>query len=313
MPDDIDFRHLRTLALLLEVRSLTQAAQILDVGQPTVSKALSRLRAYFGDPLLVRVGSAMQATPKALALAEPLRELLATSDSLRASTFGFDPASSDREFTVLVTEVGMLQVTPPLMQRFCTAGSRLRLRALPLDTRAFEGRLESGEADMAIGAFPKAGSALRRQHLYDDGYLGVARRNHPRLDTLHTTEGFFGEQHVAVIGATVGHAPHRGLDRVLSSRLASGQARVQVPNFIAAAFVVSRTDSVATLPARLADFIADDLGLASFRPPLDLPPIRIDQLWHERMQHDQAHRWLRATVFSLFGPVSHKDLGPPET
>jgi DNA-binding transcriptional LysR family regulator len=52
--DDISLRHLRVLTLLLEVGSLTRAAQILDTTQPTVSKILTKLRAHFGDPLFVR-------------------------------------------------------------------------------------------------------------------------------------------------------------------------------------------------------------------------------------------------------------------
>src|ERR1700741_198950 len=63
---DISLRHLKALSLLLEVRSLTKAAEILEVNQPTVSKMLVRLRAHFGDPLFVRVGLSMQPTPRAL-------------------------------------------------------------------------------------------------------------------------------------------------------------------------------------------------------------------------------------------------------
>ena len=77
--DDISLRHLRVLTLLLEVGSLTRAAQILDTTQPTVSKILTKLRAHFGDPLFVRVGLSMHPTPKAIELAQPLKELLRTS------------------------------------------------------------------------------------------------------------------------------------------------------------------------------------------------------------------------------------------
>ena len=174
MEDDISLRHLKALSLLLEVGSLTQAAQILGVSQPSVSKALARLRSHFGDPLLVRVGSVMRPTPKAAALAQPLRALLTASDALRASTQAFDPATSTRQFTCLVTEVGMIQFIPSLMRRLEQAGRGISLRALPLDSRPFEPRLEAGEADVAVGYFPEAAATMRRQRLYADGYLSVA-------------------------------------------------------------------------------------------------------------------------------------------
>src|SRR5882757_6234704 len=96
--DNISLRHLRVLTLLLEVGSLTRAAQILDTTQPTISKILTKLRVHFGDPLFVRVGLSMHPTPKAIELAQPLRGLLTASDAMRSSTSSFDPGSSAREF-----------------------------------------------------------------------------------------------------------------------------------------------------------------------------------------------------------------------
>lgn len=151
---DISFRHLKVLSLLLEVQSLTRAAEILNSNQPTVSKILAKLRAHFDDPLFVRVGLAMHPTPKALEIVEPLRALLEVSESLRASSSKFAPDSSNREFKVLVTEGGMIRLLPPLMHDFERAGRGLRLKALPFDSREFAAKLETGEADVALGGVP---------------------------------------------------------------------------------------------------------------------------------------------------------------
>jgi DNA-binding transcriptional LysR family regulator len=301
MDEDISLKHLRVLSLLLEVGSLTQAAQILGVSQPTVSKALARLRQHFGDPLMVRVGAVMRPTPKALEMAEPLRALLTASGALRASTRPFDPASSTREFTCLVTEVGMVQFIPALMRRLEQAGPGLSLRALPLDNRPFEPRLEAGEADVAVGFLPEAAGAIRRQRLYADGYLSVARADHPRRTALATDKGFWAERHVLMATPGAGRAANRQLDDILAARLKPGQVQVRVPSFLAGAFVASRTDAVATLPLKLAETLASDLGLYVFEPPFEAKPIEIDQFWHERMHQDEGHRWLRATIFSLVG------------
>jgi len=297
--DDISLRDLKALVLLLEVGSLTRAAETLDLSQPSLSKILRRLRAHFGDPLLVRVGLGMRPTPKAAQLLEPLRGVLAASDKLRASTREFDPARSDREFTVLVTEVGMIQAVPVLMRRLEEMGPKLRLRALPLDSRPLEARLEAGEADLAIGAFPGAAPSLRRQSLYLDPFASVVRRGHPRLAELGAPDGFRNERHIAVVASTTGHAAHRLLERAFAAEIGPDQVLVRAPSFVANAFLASRTDGVATIPRKLAEFLSEDLGLVLFEPPLALEPIGIDQLWHERMQQDQGHRWFRAEVFDL--------------
>lgn len=299
MDEDISLGRLKVLSLLLEVGSLTQAAQILGMSQPSVSKALARLRAHFDDPLLVRVGSTMRPTPKALALVEPLRALLTASGALRSSGRTFDPATSSREFACLVTEVGMVQFIPALMQRLEQAGPGLSLRAVPLDAGPFEPRLEAGEADLAVGFFPEAALGLRRQKLYADGFLSVARKDHPRLDRLATEAGFWAERHVLMATPGAGRAANRQLEQILAARLKPSQVQVRVPNFLAGAFVASRTDVVATLPRRLVETLAEELGLHAFPPPIEAEPIQIEQFWHERMHQDQGHRWLRATIFQM--------------
>jgi DNA-binding transcriptional LysR family regulator len=298
--DDIGLRHLRVLTLLLEVRSLTRAAEILDTTQSSVSKTLSKLRAHFGDPLLVRVGLAMHPTPKAIELAQPLRGLLNASDAMRSSTLSFDPKSSSREFSVLVTEVGMIQLVPPLMSHLEKAGRDLRLKAVPLDSRPFGARLEAGEADIALGAFPSAAPTMRRQRLYSDGYVSVVRKAHPRLGKLTKATSFLSERHIVVTSSNTGHAAHRALEQVFSSKLEHDRVLVRVPSFVTAAFVASRTDGVATMPAKLAHYLIDDLALAAFRTPLNLPRIEICQFWHERVHEDQGHRWFRAAIYELF-------------
>ena len=298
--NDVSLGDLGALVLLLEVGSLTRAAETLGISQPSLSKVLRRLRGHFGDPLLVRVGLSMRATPKAEQLLEPLRSLLAASDLLRASTRDFETSTSDREFSILVTEVGMIQTVPLLMRRLQARGPKLRLRALPLDTRPLEARLEAGEADLAIGAFPQAAPTLRRQGLYADPFASVVRRGHPRLKDLRKLDGFMRERHIVVVASPTGHAAHRRLERAFGAALEPEQVQVRVPSFVACAFLASRTDGVATIPLKLAEFLAEDLGLELFEPPLELEPIGIDQFWHERMQQDRGHRWFRAEVFDLF-------------
>lgn len=311
--DDISLRHLKVLTLLLEVGSLTRAAQILDTTQPTISKILTKLRAHFNDPLLVRVGLAMHPTPKAQELIKPLRELLTTSATMRASTSSFDPKTSTREFSALVTEVGMTQLVPPLMGYLEREGPGLRLRAIPLDSRQFEARLEAGEADVALGSFPAAAANMRRQRLYADPYVSVVRKGHPRLGKIEKADAFLRERHVMVISSNTGHAAHQILEDMFSSKLDTDRIHVRVPSFLTSAFVASRTDAIGTLPGRLAEFLADDLKLAIFPTPLPLPRIEISQFWHERVHRDEGHRWFRSAVYSLFAPERLKIAAKPKS
>jgi DNA-binding transcriptional LysR family regulator len=96
-------------------------------------------------------------------------------DRRNALEASFNPSTSDRVFKVLVSNVGAILFLPPLVTRVAVEGGRLGVRAVPLDSRHFELKLESGEADLALGAFPGAPRGLKRQRLYFSNYLSVVR------------------------------------------------------------------------------------------------------------------------------------------
>src|SRR3954471_12213776 len=112
---ELDLHHLKILHVLLAERSLTRAAASLDLTQPAISKTLARLRTYFGDPLFVRVGMRMEPTPKAMQLAEPVKAILERMRDLRNEQEAFDPARSERTFSLFMVDAAVVQMLPPLL------------------------------------------------------------------------------------------------------------------------------------------------------------------------------------------------------
>jgi len=297
---DIDFRDLRVLDALIREGSITRAARVLETTQPAISKLLRRLRVRFADPLVVRRGSGVQPTARAMEMAAQIRALLDMADSLWQERMPFDPKKSEKIFSLLLTDVGMVRFLPSLIARLADLAPNIKVRALPLDSRHFALKLESGEADLALGAFPKAAGYLRMQRLFSDGYASVVRRGHPRATEARTRKGFLGERHILITASETGHAAHLETQRVLTRSIAPSNILLQVPSFIAGAIVASQTDGVATLPANLAALVAAPLGMSVFNTPVALPRIEIAQYWHERYHRDPAHRWLRSITFELF-------------
>ena len=297
---DLDFRDLRVLDTLIREGSITRTAQVLETTQPAISKLLRRLRLRFADPLVVRRGSGVQPTARAVEMAAQVRALLDMADSLWQERMPFDPKKSVKTFSLLLTDVGMVRFLPPLVARLADLAPNIKVRALPLDSRHFALKLESGEADLALGAFPKAAGYLRLQRLFSDGYASVVRQGHPRAAEARTRRGFLAEQHILITSSETGHAAHLETERVLTRAIAPSNILLQVPSFIAGAIVASQTDGVATLPANLAALVATPLGMSVFRTPVSLPRIEIAQYWHERYHRDPAHKWLRSITYELF-------------
>src|SRR5258708_20508676 len=110
---DLDLNLVRALEVLLVERSVGRAASRLGLSQPAMSHALKRLRTALKDPLLVRVGSEMDLTPRAQSLREPVAQALAAARRLLEPAL-FDAATSHRRFTTMMPDVAASLIPPTL-------------------------------------------------------------------------------------------------------------------------------------------------------------------------------------------------------
>ena len=78
---NLDLNLLVALDVLLAERNVSRAAEQMNITQSAMSNTLARLRDYFGDDLLVRVGRGFALTPRADLLREPVRDILVRVES----------------------------------------------------------------------------------------------------------------------------------------------------------------------------------------------------------------------------------------
>ena len=87
----LDLNLLVSLDALLTERSVTRAAQRLNLSQPALSASLARLRLHFNDQILSREGNSYQLTPLASRLAEQTGLALDAAQRVFASQAAWDP------------------------------------------------------------------------------------------------------------------------------------------------------------------------------------------------------------------------------
>ena len=144
----IDFNLLLALQVLLEERSVSKAAQRLNITQPAMSKTLSRLRATFDDPLFTRSSRSIQPTPRALELAPDLQDILGGIGRLVGGS-EFDPKDFAGEFTIALSEYIGATLLPTLVQELHRQAPRLSIRTITRVENQLE-HLTSGQLDFAI-------------------------------------------------------------------------------------------------------------------------------------------------------------------
>jgi len=284
----LDLNLLVALDALLRETSVSRAAMRIGLSQPAASHALQRLRDVLGDPLLVRVGSRMELTPRAQALRTPLAQTL---DQVRGLFIpeAFDAASSDRVFRLMMPDLAVELLVPPLMERVSRLAPNVQLDIVPWRGPA----IFTAEFARTIDFVISIGNAFRgfhRQLLYTDRDALAVRRGHPAGARLARRSVFLDARHVAVVirGQNIDLIDEWLLGKGIERRIA-----LVVPGYIEALHIVARTDLVAFVPGRLIATLAKPLSLRAIAPPLD-PGIDEQYLFFPtRAQFDPGSIWLR--------------------
>jgi len=301
---EIDFNLLIALEALLAEGTVAGAARRLKLSESAMSRTLARLRAATGDPILVRAGRDMVATPRAEELRRRVRELTQEVRSvLQPAGEAFDPKSLDRIFTIRANESFAETFAARLVASAAETAPRVRLNFMPKADKS-PAPLREGLIDLDVGVLNgEAGPEVRVQALCRDYFLGVARAGHPLFDGAITVELYASFGHVVSSRHGRFQSP---VDAALTANGVTRRVAAVVQSFPAALAIVSRSDLLSAMPASyLAASMEFRTGLRTFDLPVETEAITVSQMWHPRMEADPGHRWLRGLILATCGNLGH--------
>ncbi len=299
MPE-VDLNLLVALDALLADGSVAGAARRLGLSASAMSRALARLRAATGDPLLVRAGRGLTPTPRAAELRERVRDLAqGVRAVLRPGGAELDVSALKRTFTIRANEGFVEAFAGRIVAAATAAAPGVRLRFAPKPDKNVQ-PLRDGLVDLEIGVLGETGPELRVQALFRDRFVGVVRKGHPLVAAGEITpERYAAFGHVV---ASRRGRPNGPVDQALAALGLARSVVTVVPGFSAAVAVACASDLVAlvtnsflTVPDEHRTEAAR-AGVQSFPLPVSTEPITVSQLWHPRVDADPAHRWLRGLV-----------------
>ena len=302
----LDLNLLVAFDALLTERSVTRAAERVGLRQSAMSHALARLRVLFGDELLTRAPDGMRPTPRAAALAAPVRAALAQIQDLVARPAAFDPATAEQVFKIGVPDSVEVLLFPSLLDYICrhAPGIRLRLHSI-IDPAQVLDDLDAGRFDIAfgLGAFPSGRTHHKQRQLLTERYLCMFNAALVGLEPPISLKDYIALPHVLT-------SLREGERGVVDDALAAiGQRRsiaLITPRFLAVPFLVQGAPVVTTMFSRLARRFASSLGLSLSPPPVGLPEIPISLLWHASFDRDPGHLWLRQTIMRFAAEIAHE-------
>lgn len=300
-----DLNLLTALDVLLTEGSVARAARTLGLSDSAMSRTLLRLRLATNDPLLVRAGRGLVATPHATALRERVRTLTNEVKSvLQPANTGLDLAALDRTFTIRANEGFVDAFAARLVEAMTQAAPQVRLRFAPKPDKDVR-PLRDGSVDLDIGVLGDTGPEVKIQSLFQDHFVGVVRQGHPLASGKVTPARYATHGHVVASRRGRTRGP---VDVALNALGLQRRVIVVVPSFPAALAIAATSDLVGLVTSSFLRTGHD--GPASpnrppvhrFTLPVETSPITVSQMWHPRIDADPAHRWLRHMVLSACRP-----------
>ncbi|MFT4210332.1 MAG: LysR family transcriptional regulator [Microbacterium sp.] len=293
-----DLDLLVCLRVLLEECNVTRAAERLQMGQPAMSVALSRLRLQFGDDLLVRVGREFELTAFARSLRSQVEHSVSLIDEVLGATEPFDPSTSVRSFSLVAPDHVVAELWPSMARIAADApGLSFEIVAEPAEPVTNDQALLKRD----YVTVPPAGDMMSETAtLYRDRFvcvLDAANRERPADGEPISWDAFRRLPHVVAKAEKDFRSP---VDLVLGELGFAREPVVRLTSYLQLPAAVAGTDLCAVVPERVARRLAAATGTVI----AELPFGPIDSLtalwWHPARRGDPGHAWLTARLIAEF-------------
>lgn len=298
---------LEFITLLVKNKHLGMTAQRLGISEPSASRMLTAARDVFSDPLFVRHGRGLAPTHRALSIAERAPGLLEAMRALCDDEV-FVPARLERVFRFACLDNAIAMVLDAVMPAFMDAAPRAGISLRMHDERTIEA-LRAGELDLAIFPAVNLPDDFGSAPLLETSYVNVVRAEHPLAGLAGTdevAENIRNFRRIQIVVHPDTDPIDGGIPGPAKVPFAAGGTAVWTDSWLGALLLLQHTDTVAALPWRTAERIAEAMPLVALSAIPEAPVLKPSLIWHKRHQSDPAFVWLR----SLF--AANVPYGPDE-
>ena len=303
----VDVNLLVLFHVVLEEGNVGRAADRMQLTSSAVSHGLARLRRLLGDPLFLRTPKGIVPTARALALREPVAEILSLVQGVLRTAVPFDPATSSRRFVIGAPDAVLASTATSLVKRISAVapGVDIGLTHLmpqpsgrPTDNpwEKCLNQIEQREVDVALLPIREVPPRFEAHWLYDEDFVVAMRKGHP-FARDPTEANFCAAKHLLVSSSA---DPQGFVDQALHKRGRKRRVALTVPSFMVALEHVAHSDLLAALPRQIVRRHAVRFGLTSVELPLKRKADPVQAVTTKAALLDAGVAWLVETLVSLF-------------
>ncbi len=281
----IDLHLLEILDAVFIERNIGRAALRLDVSQPVVSGALTRLRLQLKDQLFKRSPGGVEPTALVSLIAPAIHRALSEIHDTLQETQTFVPEQSDRTFVISMSDSGELAFLPAVQRQLAAIAPNVRLKSVMVPLGELANALETNTVHIALGLLPEMGVEFERVHLFDQDYVLVMGEQHPFAGQAITRELLTQFEFVLV-----GRFPD--VEQLIAEHGLTSRIRLRVAHYLAVPMILSTSNLAVWLPRSLIAPLAllgryHSSSVAALQRTFSLSAVR-----HRRSVREPGAQWL---------------------
>lgn len=292
----VDLNLYLVLDAIYREGSITRAAAYLNLTQPAVSHALSRLREAYGDPLFVRSGNRMVPSTLTRSIIQPVRDALEHLQTTFSPPQQFNPATNSKQVVLAMRGVVESVLLPELVAELEHQAPLMQFSSVRIPRRDMESELAAGRLDLAFDVLLPMGANIRHAVLLEDDFVVVARKHHPLLEHGLDLKTYLELRHVVVSSRRSGPVVE---DFELGRMGYHRKIGMRCQNYFVALSTVAQSQMLLTIPENYAVRNQRYHDLEIWPMPLELKPVSSYMYWHQSVDNDPANLWLREQVLKL--------------
>lgn len=283
----IDLNLVKIFITIYDTRSVSVAAERLNITQPSVSHNLARLRHIFKDQLFNRTKEGMIPTAYSVQLYESLNQPLIDIENTISEVTNFDITNSERCFKIALTDIGGLYFLPKIYEKLDKIAPNISLEVVTVDMNKLTDWLITGKIDAAICNKNLEDRNLNTLKLFQEKYVCLVSNNIKLENNELTLEQFLKENH-AIVSASTGH---NLVENYLNKKGLRRKIKLRVPQFSILNELIEKHNLIVTVPERISLFFESNKNINIYSVPFDLPEFDITLHWYKKSSDIAAQKW----------------------
>ncbi|MDC4876277.1 LysR family transcriptional regulator [Acinetobacter baumannii] len=283
----IDLNLVKVFITIYDTRSVSVAAERLNITQPSVSHNLSRLRYIFKDQLFTRTREGMIPTAYSIQLYESLNQPLIDIENTISEVTNFDVANSERCFKIALTDIGCMYFLPKIYENLEKIAPNISLEVVTVEMNKLTDWLITGKIDAAICNKNLDDRNLNTLKLFQEKYVCLVSSNIKLDNNQLTLDDFLKENH-AVVSASTGH---NLVENYLNQKGLRRKIKLRVPQFSILNELIEKHNLIVTVPSRIGVYFDSNRNIKIYELPFQLPEFDVTLHWYKKAGDITAQKW----------------------